>query len=1489
MNSKPIATSSPKRPMSDRARILSTLAIASVFSIAVIVVAIATLTVKRAQEMAKAAVQSQNLVHDISGSVTNLFNTLDDALITMVHHLEYEIKRGEIDTARIVSILTFEKSKHPKALTIRVINGAGSVIQFYPWADSSKNYSGRPYFSYLKEHPNGGLFITKPLRSKISNDKIIVLARRYTLPDGSFGGVVIIPVAVTELQKLFQGLDVGSAGLLLMRHEDMGFTAGFSAALADSILPIGDPAVAPEVFAAAKSGVDMATFVAVTPFDQTKRVMSFKRIANAPYFVVAGIAEKDYLASWKKDRFHTALGVGLFLSILWILTAVILVIQIRRNRERRIADIKQSRIESALKEQEKEKETLRVLMDSVPGFGFVKDLNLNYVMANRTLCDLLNVPYDQIKGKTDFDLFPEDLANNYVANDREVMASGVAKLLEEITVDVAQNNRRFVMATRKLPWYDNDGNVCGIYGMAFDISELKAAEEELKRANERLLLATTAGGIGIWEYDCVSKTMQWDAQMFRLYGITPDQFDDAYEAWKMCVHPDDLKRGDEEAQLAMLGKKEYDTEFRVIWPDGSVHHIVARALVHRNEEGVATKLIGTNYDITDRKQKETELQTVALRLQLATESAEMGVWDWDVKNNTMIWDNRMLELYGLTPETFPGGIEAWMNGLHPEDREETVALCQAALRGEKEWDTEFRVVHPDGKILHIKARGLVLRDEDGTANRMLGVNLDITEQKQIEEDLRSREELIRLINNATLDQIYCYDRENRFTYANRKLCENLHRVPEEIVGKTYWELGFPEYLCREWDELHQQAYRDGSVVENVCTPMPDGSDQHYEVNLSVVKNDSDEIIGIAGVNRNITERKQAEKALQDALYELKKSQEVAKIGNWVWHIPESRVEWSDEMYNIFGIEKEQFTGDLPLIIQKSIHPDDRDAVERSNRDVVEYSNPKPLEYRIVRPNGEIRHVWAKAGEVEHDKAGKPVLLRGIVHDITERKNQEAELFSLSQRLILATESAKVGIWDWDIVANILVWDDRIIEMYGQTPEMFPGGFEAWKNGLHPEDRDSAIELCQATIRGEKEWDTEFRVVCPDGTIRFLKALGKVIRNAEGTAVRMIGVNFDITEQKRSEELSQKNQKLESLGLLAGGIAHDFNNLMGGIFGYIQLAQYGSTEKQVQEDLDQAVKGIERARGLTLQLLTFAKGGAPISEVAELFPYVEKTVRFALSGSSCSCEFHVEDELYCSKYDKNQIGQVIDNIVINAQQAMPSGGLLIISAVNVTLSSGEHPTVAEGRYVKISIADSGIGIATDLLTKIFDPFYTTKQMGQGLGLATSYSIVKRHGGSIEVESAVGVGTTFHIYLPASDPVVPAVQEELSIVPSGSGTVIIMDDEQLIRSTISRMLKGLGYSPLESSSGSEAIALFRSEISAGREVVALILDLTVPNGMGGTEAVAEIHTIDGTVPVIVASGYADDPVMKNPELYGFTASIAKPFVRHELGEVLANVIV
>lgn len=384
---------------------------------------------------------------------------------------------------------------------------------------------------------------------------------------------------------------------------------------------------------------------------------------------------------------------------------------------------------------------------------------------------------------------------------------------------------------------------------------------------------------------------------------------------------------------------------------------------------------------------------------------------------------------------------------------------------------------------------------------------------------------------------------------------------------------------------------------------------------------------------------------------------------------------------------------------------------------------------------------------------------------------------------------------------------------------------------------------------------------------------------------------DVTRQRRLEEEIAVAQRMDTVGQLAGGIAHDFNNVLTAILGNISLAKmYEAQGLSARDKLDKAENAVVRAKGLTRQLLTFATGGSPVKKELALGPFLTETVNFTLSGSNVACEFAFAEDLDTVEVDQGQIEQVIQNLVLNAAQAMPEGGTIRVEAKNARIAAERELALEPGSYVAISVTDSGVGIAPMYMEKIFDPFFTTKEEGKGLGLATAFSITRKHCGTITAKSALGLGSRFEVYLPSHRSLQEPQRENLTAPAGslGSGRILVMDDEPEIRSILETLLSHLGFEVSLAESGGRAVELYEEGLREGRRYDLIIMDLTVPGGMGGDEAMKHILRLDPRAKAVVSSGYSSDPVMSDFAAHGFAGVAVKPYRFETLTTLLSNLL-
>ena len=524
-------------------------------------------------------------------------------------------------------------------------------------------------------------------------------------------------------------------------------------------------------------------------------------------------------------------------------------------------------------------------------------------------------------------------------------------------------------------------------------------------------------------------------------------------------------------------------------------------------------------------------------------------------------------------------------------------------------------------------------------------------------------------------------------------------------------------------------------------------------------------------------------------------------------------------------------------------------------------------------------------------------LVGIVEnflEITQRKQAQEALAAEKERLAVTLRSIGDGVITTDTRGNIVLLNKVAEQLTGwsQTEAVDKPLAEVFQiidaTSRTPVDNPAVKVLAEGTII---ELANHIVLIARDGTEKKIADSAAPIHDKESQTIGVVVVFRDVTARLKMEEELLKAKKLESVGVLAGGIAHDFNNILVAILGNIGLAREIMTNAPEESLflLEEAEKASWRAKNLTQQLLTFSKGGAPIIETASVTEIIKESADFVLHGGKVSCRYHFPADLWLAAIDKGQMSQVIQNLILNARQAMPKGGFIDISCENIQPTTPNDTPLPAGEYVRIMIKDAGSGMSPEILARIFDPYFSTREKGSGLGLAITHSIIEKHHGHISVSSTPGVGTTFTITLPANpdgEIIPPAAPSSAAIM--GHGRILIMDDEVIVRNIVSKMLVRLGYEVTIAKDGQEAIDLFSQAAAANRSFDATIMDLTVPGGMGGQEAGKEILNLAPDARLIVSSGYSNDPVMANYREYGFRGAIQKPYRTEELGEVLKKIL-
>ena len=639
---------------------------------------------------------------------------------------------------------------------------------------------------------------------------------------------------------------------------------------------------------------------------------------------------------------------------------------------------------------------------------------------------------------------------------------------------------------------------------------------------------------------------------------------------------------------------------------------------------------------------------------------------------------------------------------------------------------------------------------------------------------------------------------------------------------------------------------------------------------------------------DITEQRQTARSLRESEERYRSLFETTPNPMYIVDLASLRfIEVNAAAVRHYGYTREEF---LAMSIMNIRPPDE---AERLRAGLANYSAGTVTAagiWRHRRKDGSIIYVEVSSRNLQI--GGRNCMLV-VPFDITERTKTDEALRASEVRYRELFEKATSGIYRSSPEGRFLIANPALARILGYDSVEDLISEDTRNNGapLYV-DAGRRAELQAAIISGSGHVENfESEVRCQDGSTAWISENVRQVRDAAGRVLYHEGFVSDITPRRRLEGEMLRASKLEAVGILAGGIAHDFNNILTVVLGNITLAEMDSgAQIAVVKLLRDAKRATLRARDLTQQLLTFAKGGDPVRSAVNLPELLSESAGFALHGAKASSEFAFAPELWSANADKGQIGQVVQNLVINSVQAMPEGGVVRIGAVNVAVPPGKAPmALPPGRYVKISVGDTGVGIAPEHVAKIFDPYFTTKQQGSGLGLATVYSVIKKHQGQVEVESRLGVGTTFHLWLPAAPGTEAAATDKTAAPLRLKARVLFMDDEPAIRNMAGMFLGRLGIDFELAADGAAAVTRYKAAAAARQPFDLVIMDLTVPGGMGGREAMEQLRAFDLNVKAIVSSGYSQDPVLASYQSHGFRGILPKPYSLDQLQEVLRDVVI
>ncbi len=1001
----------------------------------------------------------------------------------------------------------------------------------------------------------------------------------------------------------------------------------------------------------------------------------------------------------------------------------------------------------------------------------------------------------------------------------------------------------------------------------------------------------------------------WNRRMTALTGYDMPTIN--RKGWYQSVYPDpDLQAKAIARMQAMRAGDNLEAEtWKITRADGEKRSLRISTSVLDHRDGVP-RIMGIMHDVTEMRHAEATLRKERqdLRREVARQSATLADAERELENSRIRYralfeiagdalfiendrdeildvNQQACELLGYSREELLAmkvtDIQA------PECRGTPGEVLSQEMSQYKGKPFEVMDLHKDGTPIPVEVTNRRL-DEAGL---YLSIVRDIRERKAAEQ---SRQETFDIIEKSP---VVAFLWRNEANWPVDFVTGNVERIfgytdEDFLSGRIrYSQVVHPDDMERVADEVStysQEADRTAFAHEPYRIVAPDDSVRWVNDQTFIRRDHTGSITHFDGIVEDITDRMVAYTALQEAKQQQSAILESIPDLAWLKDLDSRFIAVNEPFAKACGHPAAALAGknDLdiwPQQLAESYRTDDAEVMHTGRR--------KKVEEPLADASGQTKWIETIKTPI-FDDDGNVIGTAGIARDITARKQMEAELSAEKERLAVTLHSIGDAVIATDQEGRVALMNPIAEDLTGWNEAAAIGRplMEVFRI-VNEQTREPCANPADKVIASGQivGLANHTLLIAKDGREFLIADSGAPIRDIRGDTLGVVLVFRDTTERQHMEKELLKMEKLQSLGVLAGGIAHDFNNFLAGIIGNLSLAKLDAQPAHpVSKALDEMEKAALRAKELTQQLLTFSKGGAPVKQIARIDELVREAAQFALRGSNVRCEFDIDDDLRPADVDESQIVQVIHNLVINADQAMPNGGTVGIRGMNVSLAPDNPYALDPGDYVQMSIQDQGTGIKKEYLKKVFDPYFTTKQKGSGLGLAVAYSIIARHDGRLTVDSTLGQGTTFTLMLPASQQAQADDTQSSASLKVGSGRILVMDDEDFIRELALVMLQKMGYVVALAEDGRQALAMYREALEADKPFDAVILDLTVPGGMGGKETMHQLSAVDPHVRAIVSSGYSNDPVMANHADYGFCAAVKKPYLVQEMSHVLYDVL-
>jgi PAS domain S-box-containing protein len=1205
-------------------------------------------------------------------------------------------------------------------------------------------------------------------------------------------------------------------------------------------------------------------------------VADFQPVPDSPWMFGAKVDCAEIFAPLRKQAFNnivsaTGLALAAICGLAWVWR--------RREtlylRRELAAEVQQAQTEAAL---ERERRTLKTLVQTFPDLVWLKDPDGAYVACNPRFESFYGVPEKDLIGTTDYDHTTKEEADFFRRHDRAAATAGRPCRNEE-WLTFADGHRELIEVI-KTPMYDPNGNLIGVLGIGRDISAARQAQEQIISSEKRYRDVVSAFAGYVWESDTTPVLTYASDRVFDIFGYRPEEM--------IGRSPlQSLASGEEERLSSLLlegtqNKAPFvNVESWHVRKDGRRVCLLTNALPLLDARGGLLGYRGVDIEITKRKVAEDS----AKLFRALVDHSEDAFFAADPATGRFLEANeRGHSALGYTRDEFLA-LRVW---------DVDAALDESSWREqEKGFSTDtsvtFEAVHrrKDGSTFPVE---ITVRRVRLDRDYLVAAARDISERKQTQTRLQ---QLSVMVEQSPVS-IVITNPAGIIEYVNPKFTDLTGYTSEQAIGRNPRILKSGrqsrEVYQRMWSEITSGRVWRGELHNRKRS----GILYWEEVTISPIVDDRGAITHFVGIKEDITQRKEAEAALRESEQQL--SQIIATSPGVICSFrlrPDGTTCLpfaSERIEEIYGLRAESLREDAAPIFAL-MHPDDSENVRRTIAESAQTLTPWHCEFRVRNPQkGEI---WLEGYSMPHREADGSVLWHGILQDVTERKRSEDELRWKTAFLEAQVDSSPDGILVVDSQGRKILQNQRLIDLF-RVPESIVADADDSKlreyvTGQAKNPAHFAARVAQLYSNQDEIGRDEIELV--DGKV--IDRYSAPVRDRNGRYYGRTWTFRDLTERRNLEAQFQQSQKMEAIGQLAGGVAHDFNNLLSVIMLYSEMMALGiAQDHPIQNSISEIQQAAQHAASLTRQLLVFSRQQVLEPKVLDLNAVVsdsEKMLR-RLIGEDISLVAQLSPHLNAVKIDPGQVNQVIMNLAVNARDAMPQGGRLTIETKNVELDktfASTHTESRPGSYVLLTITDTGSGMPPEVRARIFEPFFTTKGIGRGtgLGLSVVHGIVKQSGGHLDVYSEVGVGTSFKIYLPAiAENLSHTAAKQFVRTSRGTETVLLVEDDDAVRRLTIFALEHLGYTVLKAASGAEALRLMEDKTP---KIDLLLTDVVMPQ-MSGRQVADALRKTRPDLKVLYQSGYTDDAIVRHGILQAEVDFLQKPYTLAALAAKVREVL-